>query len=182
MQTLIRVASLLVIMAILPTLYLLREKLVSSGAIFQSTSDFEVILHLVAKSKKIKFIDKFIDALNYLEGAYSLVALTNKKLIGARDPLGIRPLVLGKLDKSYILASETCALIIGAEFIREVENGEVIVITDDGIESHFPFPKQSPRPCIFEYIYFAMPHSVIGGKSCTKYENNLDTSFQKKIM
>ena len=160
---------------------LLREKLVSSGAIFQSTSDTEVILHLVAKSKKLKFIDKFIDALSYLEGAYSLVALTNKKLIGARDPLGIRPLVLGKLDKSYILASETCALdIIGAEFLREVENGEVIVITDDGIESHFPFPKQSPRPCIFEYIYFAMPHSVIGGKSVYEIRKQLGYELSKE--
>ena len=160
---------------------LLREKLVSSGAIFQSTSDTEVILHLVAKSKKIKFIDKFIDALGYLEGAYSLVALTNKKLIGARDPLGIRPLVLGKLDKSYILASETCALdIIGAEFIREVENGEVIVITDDGIESHYPFPKQSPRPCIFEYIYFAMPHSVIGGMSVYEIRKQLGFELSKE--
>jgi len=160
---------------------LLREKLVSSGAIFQSTSDTEVILHLVAKSKKIKFIDKFIDALGYLEGAYSLVALTNKKLIGARDPLGIRPLVLGKLDKSYILASETCALdIIGAEFVREVENGEVIVITDDGIESHYPFPKQSPRPCIFEYIYFAMPHSVIGGKSVYEIRKQLGYELSKE--
>ena len=160
---------------------LLREKLVSSGAIFQSTSDTEVILHLVAKSKKIKFIDKFIDALGYLEGAYSLVALTNKKLIGARDPLGIRPLVLGKLEKSYILASETCALdIIGAEFVREVENGEVIVITDDGIESHYPFPKQSPRPCIFEYIYFAMPHSVIGGKSVYQIRKQLGYELSKE--
>ena len=160
---------------------LLREKLVSSGAIFQSTSDTEVILHLVAKSKKIKFIDKFIDALGYLEGAYSLVALTNKKLIGARDPLGIRPLVLGRLDTSYILASETCALdIIGAEFVREVENGEVIVITDDGIESHYPFPKQSPRPCIFEYIYFAMPHSVIGGKSVYEIRKQLGYELSKE--
>ena len=160
---------------------LLREKLVSSGAIFQSTSDTEVILHLVAKSKKLKFIDKFIDALSYLEGAYSLVALTNKKLIGARDPLGIRPLVLGKLDKSYILASETCALdIIGAEFIREVENGEVIVITDDGIESHFPFPKQSPRPCIFEYIYFARPDSVMSGHSVYEYRKRMGKELAKE--
>jgi len=160
---------------------LLREKLVSNGAIFQSTSDTEVILHLVAKSIKIKFIDKFIDALGYLEGAYSLVALTNKKLIGARDPLGIRPLVLGKLEKSYILASETCALdIIGAEFVREIENGEVIVITDDGIESYFPFPKQSPRPCIFEYIYFAMPHSIIGGKSVYAIRKQLGYELSKE--
>ena len=145
---------------------LLREKLVSSGAIFQSTSDTEVILHLVAKSDRTRFIDKFIDAISNLEGAYSLIALTNKKLIGARDPLGIRPLVLGKLDGHYILASETCALdIIGAEFIREIQNGETVVITDEGIESFFPFPKVQARPCIFEYIYFSMPHSIIDGKS-----------------
>ncbi len=160
---------------------LLREKLVSSGAIFQSTSDTEVILHLVAKSKKIKFIDKFIDALGYLEGAYSLIALTNKKLIGARDPLGIRPLVLGKLEKSYILASETCALdIIGAEFVREIENGEVIVITDEGVESHYPFPKQIARPCIFEYIYFAMPHSIIDGKSVYNIRKQLGNELSNE--
>ena len=126
---------------------LLREKLVSSGAIFQSTSDTEVILHLVAKSKKLKFIDKFIDALSYLEGAYSLVALTNKKLIGARDPLGIRPLVLGKLDKSYILASETCALdIIGAEFVRDIGHGEMVTIDSGGIKSSRPFAEKHSIP------------------------------------
>jgi amidophosphoribosyltransferase len=160
---------------------LLRDKLVAEGAIFQSTSDTEVILHLVASSKKIKFIDKFIDAIGNLEGAYSLVALTNKKLIGARDPLGIRPLVLGKLDKSYILASETCALdIIGASFIREIENGEVIVITEEGIESYFPFPKQNARPCIFEYIYFAMPHSIIDGKSVYSIRKELGKYLAKE--
>jgi amidophosphoribosyltransferase len=144
----------------------LRRELISHGAICQSTSDTEVILHLVARSLRPKLIDRFIDGLRRLEGAYALVCLTNKKLIGARDPLGIRPLMLGKLNDSYILCSETCALdIIGATFVREVENGEVIVISEDGIESHWPFPRQPARPCIFEYIYFSRPDSVLGGRS-----------------
>ncbi len=145
----------------------LRQELIRNGAICQSTSDTEVILHLVAQSRKPRFIERFIDALRMIEGAYSLVALTNKKLIGARDPLGIRPLVLGELDDGTpILASETCALdIIGAKFVREVENGEVVVITEDGIESLRPFPKVEPRPCIFEYVYFSRPDSVVNGRS-----------------
>ncbi len=144
----------------------LRRQLIRDGAICQSTSDTEVILHLVARSSKARLVDKFIEALSQIEGAYSLVALTNKKLIGARDPLGIRPLVLGDLDGTPILASETCALdIIGARYVREIENGEVVVISRDGIESYKPFPPQRARPCIFEYIYFARPDSVVGGKS-----------------
>jgi amidophosphoribosyltransferase len=143
----------------------LRRQLVRDGAICQSTSDTEVILHLVARSRKNRFIDRFIDALGQIEGAYSLVAMTNKKLIGARDPLGIRPLVLGDLDGHPILASETCALdIIGARFVRDVENGEIIVASEDGIESIKPFPTRKARPCIFEYIYFARPDSVVGGR------------------
>jgi amidophosphoribosyltransferase len=144
----------------------LRRELIAEGAICQSTSDTEVILHLVARSPKRRIIERFIDALRSLEGAYSLVALTNKKLIGARDPLGIRPLVLGEFNGAYVLASETCALdIIGAKFIREVENGEVVVITEKGLESLHPFPRMAPRPCIFEYIYFSRPDSVLGGRS-----------------
>ncbi|MEJ8573385.1 amidophosphoribosyltransferase [Microbaculum marinum] len=144
----------------------LRRKLIRDGAICQSTSDTEIILHLVARSAGAHLVEKFIDALRQIEGAYSLVALSNKKLIGARDPLGIRPLVLGELDGTPILASETCALdIIGAKYVRDVENGEVVVISKDGIESHFPFSPRKPRPCIFEYIYFARPDSVVGGKS-----------------
>ncbi|MGI6244292.1 MAG: amidophosphoribosyltransferase [Pseudochelatococcus sp.] len=144
----------------------LRSRLVREGAICQSTSDTEVILHLVARSRHNRFVDRFIDALTQLEGAYSLVGLTNKKLVGARDPLGIRPLVLGRLDGHYILASETCALdIIGAQFIRDVENGEVVVIDEDGIESIKPFAPQPMRPCIFEYIYFARPDSIVHGRS-----------------
>jgi amidophosphoribosyltransferase len=144
----------------------LRRELISNGAICQSTSDTEVILHLVSRSKKGRIIERYIDALRNLEGAYALVALTNKKLIGARDPLGIRPLIIGELNGAYILCSETCALdIIGAKFVREVENGEVVVISEDGIESLHPFPKQQARPCIFEYIYFSRPDSILGGRS-----------------
>jgi len=144
----------------------LRRELIAQGAICQSTSDTEVILHLVARSQKSRMVERYIDAIRHLEGAYALVALTNKKLIGARDPLGIRPLILGELNGAYILCSETCALdIIGAKFVREVENGEVVVISEDGIESLRPFPKQPPRPCIFEYIYFSRPDSMLGGRS-----------------
>jgi amidophosphoribosyltransferase len=144
----------------------LRDELVKQGAIFQSTSDTETILQLVARSKRINTLSRFTDALFQIEGAYALVVMTNKKLIGARDPLGIRPLVIGQLDGAYMFASETCALdIIGAKFVREVENGEIVVITEDGIESIKPFPPMESRPCIFEYIYFARPDSTVGGKS-----------------
>ena len=144
----------------------LRRNLVRDGAICQSTTDTEVIVHLVARSRKGRIVERFIDALRQLEGAYSLVALTNKKLIGARDPLGIRPLVLGELDGRSILASETCALdIIGARFVRDVENGEVVVISDEGLESIRFAPRQPMRPCIFEYIYFSRPDSVVNGRN-----------------
>ncbi len=144
----------------------LRDELVSSGAICQSTSDTEVILHLIARSKKRRIVERFIDALLQIEGAYALVCVTNDMMIGARDPIGIRPLVLGRLGTSYVLTSETCALdIVGAEFVREVENGEVVVITSEGVTSHRPFPRRPARPCIFEYIYFARPDSIVGGRS-----------------
>ncbi|MGO4174008.1 amidophosphoribosyltransferase [Bosea sp. TAF32] len=144
----------------------LRRNLVRDGAIYQSTSDTEVLLHLVARSRKQQFVDRFIEAIRQIEGAYAFVGITNKKLIGARDPLGIRPLVLGELDGCPILTSETCALdIIGAKFIREVENGEVVIVSESGIESHKPFPPVPERPCIFEYIYFARPDSIVKGRS-----------------
>jgi amidophosphoribosyltransferase len=143
----------------------LRRELVHDGAIMQSTTDTEVVLHLVARSHKPRFVDRFIDALRALEGAYSFVGLTNKKLVGARDPLGIRPLVLGMLDGCPILTSETCALdIIGAKYVRDIENGEVIIFDDKGAHSHKPFPPMQQRPCIFEYIYFARPDSIVGGR------------------
>jgi amidophosphoribosyltransferase len=142
----------------------LRRELISSGAICQSTSDTEVILHLLSRSKRRRIVERFVEALLQIEGAYALGCLANDMLIGARDPVGIRPLVLGKLGSTWVLASETCALdIVGAEFVREIENGEIITITADGIESHRPFPKRPARPCIFEYIYFARPDSIVGG-------------------
>ena len=144
----------------------LRYELVRDGAIFQSTMDTEVLLHLVARSTQPRFLDSLIDALQQIEGGYALVGLTGKKLIGARDPVGLRPLILGRLGEAYVLASETCALdIIGAEFVREVENGEIVVISDKGLESYrFAIPRP-PSPCIFEYVYFARPDSIVQGRS-----------------
>jgi amidophosphoribosyltransferase len=139
---------------------------VQEGAIFQSTSDTEVIIHLAARSRRGPVVEKLVDALKQVEGAYSLVALTAKKLIGVRDPWGVRPLVLGMLDGAPIFASESCALdIIGADFVRDVEPGEVVVFTKDGVESFHPFVKQKPRFCIFEYIYFARPDSMMEGRN-----------------
>ncbi len=159
----------------------LRRELIRLGAICQSTSDTEVVLHLVARSGRERFVDRFIDALFQLEGAYAFVGLTNKKLIGARDPFGIRPLVLGELDGHYILTSETCALdIIGAKFIRDVENGEIVVITEDGIESVRPFPRQQARPCIFEYIYFARPDSIVHGRNVYAVRKNLGAELARE--
>lgn len=145
----------------------LRRALVRAGSIFQSTSDTEVIIHLVATSGRGAVLDRLIDALRQVEGAYSLVIQTEDSLIGVRDPLGVRPLVLGRLtDGSYILASETCALdIIGAAFLRPVEPGEIVTISDEGLASMKPFPPARPRPCIFEHIYFSRPDSYVTGSS-----------------
>jgi len=160
---------------------LLRESLVKDGAIFRTTSDTETIVQLVAKSKREKFIDKLIDALFQIQGGFALVLMTNKKLVGVRDPFGIRPLVIGKLKDSYIFASETCALdIVGATFIREVENGEIVVIENGELNSIKPFPKQKPRPCIFEYIYFARPDSLINNKCAYEYRKNLGIELAKE--
>ena len=159
----------------------LRESLVKEGAIFRTTSDTETIVQLIARSKREKFIDKLIDGLFQIQGGYSLVIMTNKKLVGVRDPFGIRPLVLGKLKNSFIFASETCALdIVGATFVREVENGEIIVIENSNVKSINPFPKQKPRPCVFEYIYFARPDSLIGGKCAYEYRKNLGSELAKE--
>jgi amidophosphoribosyltransferase len=143
-----------------------QRALQKQGSIFSSTSDTETILHLVATSREKDFISRFTDGIRQLEGAFSLVALSSKKLIGCRDPLGIRPLVLGDLDGSYILASETCALdIIGARFVRDLKPGELVIIDGKGIESRFPFEEQKPRFCIFEYVYFARPDSLVEGRN-----------------
>ena len=152
----------------------IRKELIKNGAIFQSTSDTEIILQLVARSREKKIKEKLIDALSQIRGAYSLVILTNKKLIGVKDPYGIRPLVLGELDGSPVLASETCAFdIIGAKHIRDIKNGEIVIITKTGVESVKPFAKVKERPCIFERIYFARPDSIINGKTVYTYRKNL---------
>ena len=159
----------------------LRKELVKNGSIFQTTSDTETIVQLIAKSKRLKIVDKIIDTLFKIQGGYALTILTNEQLIGIRDPLGIRPLVLGKLNNSFVLASETCALdIIGAKFVREVENGEMVIITKDGLESIKPFPKMKSRPCIFEYIYFSRPDSLINNVSVYEYRKKLGAELAKE--
>ncbi len=159
----------------------LRHDLISSGAIFPSTSDTEVILHLFSRSQKRRVVERFIEAIRQIEGAYALVGVTNDMMIGARDPVGIRPLVIGRLGQAYVLASETCALdIVGAEFLREVENGEVVIITAEGLTSHRPFPKRPARPCIFEYIYFARPDSIIGGRSVYDIRKQMGVQLAKE--
>ncbi len=152
----------------------LRNKLVEDGAIFYTTSDTETIVQLIAKSKRSKTIDKVVDAIFQIQGGYALVMLTQTSLIGVRDPYGIRPLVIGKLGSSYVLASETCALdIIGAKFIREVENGEIVLIENNQLSSIKPFPPKKIRPCVFEYIYFARPDSLINKKTAYEHRKNL---------
>ena len=160
----------------------LRNNLVKKGAIFQSTTDTEALLHLIAQSSKTTIVKKVIDALYELEGAYSIGLLTNKKLIAIKDPLGIRPLVLGELNGAKIIASETCALdIIGAKYIRDIENGEVVVIDKKGIKSYKPFPKIKARPCVFEYIYFARPDSIMGGKNIYECRKNMGKQLSREL-
>lgn len=144
----------------------LRRDLVRRGAIFQSTSDTEVIIHLVATSHYRTLIDRFIDALKQVEGAYSLICMTAEGMIACRDPLGIRPLVMGKLEDSIIFASETVALdVVGAEYVRDVEPGELVIVKGSEISSHKPFPPVAARPCIFEYVYFSRPDSIADDRS-----------------
>jgi amidophosphoribosyltransferase len=159
----------------------LRNNLVREGAIFRTTSDTETIVQLIAKSKRTKMIDKIIDTLFQIKGGYALVMMTNKKLIGLRDPYGIRPLILGKLNNSYVFASETCALdIIGAKFYREVENGEIIVIENGKLSSIKPFPAIKARPCAFEYIYFARPDSLLNGKCAYEFRKEMGKELAKE--
>ncbi|TMV87782.1 amidophosphoribosyltransferase [Thioclava sp. BHET1] len=145
----------------------LRRELIERGAIFQSSSDSECIIHLMARSIQRKHADRIADALRRVEGAFSIVAMTRTKLIGVRDPLGVRPLVLGRIGETgYVLSSETCALdIIGAEFVREIDPGEMVVIQDGKIDSSRPFGPSKGRFCIFEHVYFSRPDSAIGGRS-----------------
>ena len=144
----------------------LRRELVRRGSIFQSTSDTEVIIHLVATSTYRTLLDKFVDALKAVEGAYSLICMTPEGMIACRDPLGIRPLVMGTLGDATIFASETVALdVVGASFDRAVDPGEIVIVTKDGVRSIKPFPPMNPRPCIFEHVYFSRPDSIVDGSS-----------------
>ena len=159
----------------------LRESLVKDGAIFRTTTDTETIVQLIAKSSREKIIDKIIDAIFQIQGAYALVFLTQNTLIGVRDPYGIRPLIIGKLNDSYIFASETCALdIIGAKFIREVENGEIVCVEKNKLKSIKPFPKKRQRPCVFEYIYFARPDSLLNGKCAYEYRKDFGKELARE--
>ena len=159
----------------------LRNKLVADGAIFYTTSDTETIVQLIAKSKRSKTVDKVIDAIFQIQGGYALVMLTQNTLIGVRDPLGIRPLIIGKIKDSYVLASETCALdIIGAKYVRDVENGEIVLIENNELKSFKPFPARKVRPCVFEYIYFARPDSLLDGKSAYEHRKNLGIELAKE--
>tara|TARA_B100000900_G_scaffold376002_1_gene358478 strand:- start:515 stop:1972 length:1458 start_codon:yes stop_codon:yes gene_type:complete len=158
----------------------LKEKLIKDGAIFQSTSDTEVILHLISTSKG-NLIDRLIYAIQSIRGAFSLVLLTKDSLIGIRDPFGIRPLVLGKLKDSYIFSSESCGLdIVGAELIRDIEPGEIVIIKDNKIESVKPFKKTFLRPCLFEYIYFSRPDSILEGRNVYEVRKKIGYHLAKE--
>ncbi len=161
----------------------LRRMLVSKGAIFQASSDTEVIIHLVALSQQPRLVDRVVDALRQIEGAYSLVILTQKKMIGIRDPLGIRPLVLGEMEGGVpVLASESVAFdIIGAKYVREIEPGEMIVFTESGIQSLHPFPQQKPRPCIFENIYFSRPDSLTRTSSIYEIRKRIGAELSREM-
>ena len=161
--------------------YGLRQALVERGCIFQSTSDTETIIHLIAVSQGLNVVERVTDALRQIEGAYSLVAMTREKLIGIRDPRGVRPLVLGKIGDSLILASETCALdIIGAEFVRDVEPGELIVIDKKGLHSFKPFAPIPTKFCVFEYIYFARPDSNLDGRNVYQIRKNIGAELARE--
>ena len=144
----------------------IREELGAAGAIFQSTNDSEVIVHLMAQSRRNSFVDRAVAALSQVKGAYSIVLMSENELIAARDPQGFRPLCLGKLDGAYIVASESCVMdLVEAEFIREIEPGELILINQFGMKSFHPFPKTATKQCVFEHIYFSRPDSYLFGRS-----------------
>jgi amidophosphoribosyltransferase len=161
--------------------YHLRRQLMRRGCLFQSTSDTEVINHLVSTSLKHTVEERVVDALRQVEGAYSLVALTADGIMGVRDPLGVRPLVLGKLGDAWILASETCALdIIGADFVRDIEAGEFVTINALGVQSTKPFERRRNRFCVFEYIYFARPDSVVDGHNVYEVRKRIGAELARE--
>lgn len=145
---------------------LIKDELEAWGSIFQTTMDTEIIVHLLAASKSNSLVERIVEALQRVQGAYCLLFLTETRMVAARDPNGFRPLCLGKQGGSYVVASETCALdLIEAEFIREIEPGEIVVIDKDGLQSYFPLKKVQPSPCVFEFVYFARPDSYVFGKN-----------------
>src|SRR6056297_1513455 len=160
----------------------LRKELIERGSIFQSGSDSECIIHLMARSLQRNIPERMEDALRRVEGAFSIVAMTRTKLIGVRDPLGVRPLVLGQLGEGWVLSSETCALdILGARFVREVEPGEMVVISEkNGVESHFPFRRRPSRFCIFEHVYFSRPDSIIGERSVYETRSQIGAELARE--
>ncbi len=162
--------------------FTLKKELVRQGAIFQSTSDTETIIHLCANQADSTLADRLMGALARVEGAFSLLALTDEAMIGVRDPLGVRPLSLGKLDDAYVLSSESCAFdIIGAEYVRDIEAGEMVVITKQGVASHRPFgPNKPSRFCVFEYVYFARPDSVMAGHSVYEARKNIGKELARE--
>jgi amidophosphoribosyltransferase len=161
--------------------FLIKSELESDGSIFQSNMDTEVIVHLIARSKEKTFTERTIQALHKVEGAYSLLFLTEKEMVAARDPFGFRPLVLGELKDSPVVASETCAFdLIGAKFIREIEPGEIILVNGDGIQSFKPFPSAQPHQCIFEFIYFARPDSYIFHRNVYEVRKSLGVQLAKE--
>jgi amidophosphoribosyltransferase len=160
---------------------LLREELEERGSIFQSTSDTEVIIHLIAASLGSTLMDRLVDALQRVQGAYSLVMMTEDRLIGARDPAGFRPLVLGRLGEAWVLASETCALdLVDAVYEREVEPGEIVEITATGLRSLRPFASQPSRRCVFEYVYFARPDSMLFGHNVYEVRKELGRQLARE--
>ncbi len=160
----------------------LKRDLVHKGAIFQSTSDTEVIIHLVATSRYPTLLDRFVDALRMVEGAYSLICMTKEGMIACRDPLGIRPLVMGRIGDAIVFASETVAFdVIGAELIRSIEPGELVQVDHSGtISSHRPFGQHNPRPCIFEHVYFSRPDSVMDGQSVYQVRKQIGVELAKE--
>jgi amidophosphoribosyltransferase len=145
---------------------ILKDELEAYGSIFQSTMDSEVIIHLIAQSRMATIHERIIDALGHVQGSYSLLLITENELIAVRDPNGFRPLALAELDGAYVIASETCAFdLIEATYIREIAPGEMVVVNSKGIHSSFPFKKADPSHCIFEFIYFARPDSMVFGQN-----------------
>jgi amidophosphoribosyltransferase len=160
----------------------LRKELISRGAIFQSTMDTEVIIHLIALSQKTSLVERIIDAVSQIEGAFSLVIIHKNCIIALRDPNGVRPLSLGKLGDAYTVASETCAFdIIGAKFERDIERGEMVIINNEGIKSIKPFTEKKSKFCIFEYVYFARPDSLIEGKGVYQMRKNIGIELAREV-